>query len=309
MCKEHIKALKQVIKSNNKNTLPILKCMCHSNGTLKATNLEQMVEVEIPTIADGIWKDTALDYGFREDTKETDWTIADYPEVDLKGLVQEVELSEEDMAKIIRASEFVSKDTTRPVLTGVVLKGGNIYATDGYKMYRNKMENELTDTINLPTGCIKILKTVKADKQGTWTLSVYENEQVVFTHGKFRLYTKTIYGGTPEYDKVIGSDYYNYDMVVDMKQIKNTKGKVLWADVEEKKLYLANEDGTEKILINECVKEDTGELPYNEHKEVVMPLTNKQQVVVSLDHMKMYKGKVRLFIDKIGTTPIRIVEL
>lgn len=68
MCKEHIKALKQVIKSNNKNTLPILKCMCHSNGTLKATNLEQMVEVETPMIADGIWKDTALDYGFREDT-------------------------------------------------------------------------------------------------------------------------------------------------------------------------------------------------------------------------------------------------
>ena len=171
------------------------------------------------------------------------------------------------------------------------------------------MENELADTINLPTECIKILKAVKADKQGTWVVSVYENEQVVFTHGKFRLYTKTIYGGTPEYDKVIGSDYYNYDIVVDMKQIKNTKDKVLWADIEEKKLYLANEDGTEKILINECVKEDKGELPYNEHKEVVMPLTNRKQVVVSLEHMKMYKGKVRLFIDKIGYTPIRIVEL
>lgn len=170
------------------------------------------------------------------------------------------------------------------------------------------MENELTDTINLPTECIKILKAVKADKQGTWTMSVYENDLVVFTHGTFRLYTKTIYGSTPDYDKVVGSDYYNYDMVVDMKEIKNAKGKVLWADVEEKKLYLANEDGTEKILINECIKEEQGELPYNGHKEVVMPLTNKQQVVVSLDHMKMYKRKVRLFIEKIGITPIRIIE-
>lgn len=309
MCKEHIKALKQVIKLNNKNALPILKCMCHSNGTLKATNLEQMVEVEISTIADGIWKDTALDYGFRDDTKETEWTIEDYPEIDLKGLVQEVEISEEDMAKIIRASEFVSKDTTRPVLTGVVLKGRNVYGTDGYKMYRNETGVELTDTINLPTECIKILKAVKADKQGTWTMSIYEDDLVIFTHGKFKLYTKTIYGSTPEYDKVVGSDYYNYDMVVDMKQIKNAKNKVLWGDIKEKKVYIANEDGTDKILVSECLKEDTGELPLSEHKEVVMPLTNREQVVVSLDHMKMYKGKVRLFIDKIGYTPIRIVEL
>lgn len=306
---DYKKAIKQVLKLNSRNALPILKCMCHSNGTLKATNLEQMVEVKTPTIADGMWKDTALDYGFREDTKETGWTIEDYPETDFKGLVQEVEISEEDMAKIIRASEFVSKDTTRPVLTGVVLKGGNIYATDGYKLYRNKMETELTDEVNLPTGCIKILKTVKADKQGTWTMSVYENEQVVFTHGEFRLYTKTIYGMTPQYDSVIGSEYYNYDMVVDMKQIKNAKGKVLWADVEEKKVYLANENGTEKILINECIKEDKGKLPDNEHKEVVMPLSNKRQIEISLDQMKVYKGKVRLFIDKIGITPIRIVEL
>lgn len=309
MCKEHIKALKQVIKLNNKNTLPILKCMCHSNGTLKATNLTQMVEVETPMIADGIWKDTALDYGFREDTKETGWTIEDYPEVELKGLIQEVELDETDMAKIIRASEFVSNDLTRPVLTGVVFKNGNIYGTDGYKMYRDKISQEIATEVDIPSTCVKILKTVKADKQGTWTMSIYEDDLVVFTHGKFRLYTKTLYGGTPEYDKVIGSDYYNYDIVVDMKQIKNTKGKVLWADVEEKKLYLANEDGTEKILINECVKEDQGELPYSDHKEVVMPLINKQQVVVSLNHMKMYKGKVRLFIDEIGYTPIRIVEL
>lgn len=94
-----------------------------------------------------------------------------------------------------------------------------------------------------------------------------------------------------------------------MEQIKNAKGKVLWGDTEEKKVYIANEDGTDKILVSECLKEDTGELPLSEHKEVVMPLTNKEQVVVSLEHMKMYKGKVRLFIDKIGYTPIRIVEL
>lgn len=309
MANEHIKALKQIIRFNNRNGLPILRCMAHSNGTLKATNLTQMVEVEISTIDDGIWNETALDYGFRDDTKNTEFTLADYPEVELGKLIQEVELDETDMAKIIRASEFASNDLTRPVLTGVVLKGGHVYGTDGYKMYRDKISQDVTEIVNLPKNCVKLLKTVKADKQGTWVMSVYEDEQVVFTHGKFKLYTKTLYGSIPDYDRVIGSDCYNYDILVDMKQIKNTKDKVLWADIEEKKLYLANEDGTEKILINECVKEDKGELPYSEHKEVVMPLTNKQQVVVSLDHMKMYKGKVRLFIDEVGRTPIRIVGL
>lgn len=309
MANEHIKALKQIIRLNNRNGLPILKCMAHSNGTLKATNLTQMVEVEIPTIDDGIWNETALDYGFRDDTKNTEFTLADYPEVELGKLIQEVELDETDMAKIIRASEFASNDLTRPVLTGVLIKGDHVYGTDGYKMYRNKISQEVTEMVNIPRDCVKLLKTVKADKQGTWVMSVYEDEQVVFTHGKFKLYTKTLYGNVPDYDRVIGSDCYNYDILVDMKQIKNAKDKVLWADIEEKKLYLANEDGTEKILINECVKADKGELPYSEHKEVVMPLTNKAQVVVSLGHMKMYKGKVRLFIDEVGRTPIRIVGL
>lgn len=308
MSKEHIKAFKQVIKTN-KGKLPILKCMCHSNGTLKATNLEQMVELKSEMIADSIWKETALDYGFRDDTKETDWTIEDFPEVELKGLVQEVEVSETDMAKILRASEFVSKDTTRPVLTGVVLKGGNIYATDGYKMYRNKMETEITDTINLPTECVKILKAVKADKQGIWTVSIYDNEIVVFSCGNFKLYTKTIYGGTPEYDRVVGSDHYNYDMVVDMKQIKGKKDQVIWGDIEEKKIYIADENGDNKILVSECLIDNSGELPLNGHKEVVMPLLDKQHIVVKLELLKAYKGKVRLFIDKVGIAPIRIVEL
>lgn len=77
MCKEHITAIKQVLRNNRKGSIPILHCLEHSNGTLKATDLSVMVEIKTPTIADGIWKSEALDYGFKEDTKETEWGVDD----------------------------------------------------------------------------------------------------------------------------------------------------------------------------------------------------------------------------------------
>lgn len=310
MANEHIKALKQIIKLNDRNGLPILKCMAHSNGTLKATNLTQIVEVEIPTIDDGIWNETALDYGFRDDTKNTEFTLADYPEVEQGKLIQEVELDETDMAKIIRASEFVSNDLTRPVLTGVVLKGGHVYGTDGYKMYRDKISQEVTEMVNIPKDCVRLLKTVKADKQGTWVMSVYEDDQVVFTHGKFKLHTKTLYGNIPEYDRLIdNARHYQYMVRVDMKQVKAKKTQVLWGDVDEQKLYVANEDGTDKILISECLTICEDELPDTPHREVVMPLADRQHIVIKLEHLKMYKGKIDIYVDNIGMSPVNIEEL
>lgn len=310
MCKEHIKALQQVIKLTNKNGLPILKCMCHSNGTLKATNLTVMVEVETPTIKDGIWNATALDYGFRDDTENKDFTVEDYPEVEMGKLIQEVELDETDMAKILRASEFTSKDMTRPALTGVEIKDGKVYGADGYKLYRDRLSQDISETINLPQDCIKVLKAVKADKHGVWVMSIYEDEKVVFTHGKFRLYTQTIYEKLPNCDQILEmSRGYRYMVRIDMKQIKPKKDQVLWGDTEEQKLYIANEDGSDKILISECLTICEDELPDTDHREVIMPMTNKEHIVMSLQLFKQYKGKVDIYVGEVGVAPVNVAEL
>lgn len=309
MCKEHIKVLQQVIKSNGRYGLPILKSMAHENGVLRATNLEQMVEVATPTIADGIWKSLALDYGFRDDTKETEFDLEDYPTIELDKVVQEVELSSEDMAKIIRAMDFASNDQNRPVLTGVVLKHDFVYASDGYKAYRNSLENHIQQVV-IPKQAVKFLKTVKADKHGTWLMTIYEKDMVVFSNGNFKLYTKTIDGSIPDYDAIFNKlTHYNYHVRIDMKQIKDKKNKFLWGDVDEQKVYVVNDDNSEKILLTECLTKCDVEEPVDKHCEIVMPLTTeKSHIVIDLKYLSHYKKTIDLYIDKVGQTPIEVVE-
>lgn len=305
----YIKALKQVLKNNNRGSIPILKCLEHSDGTLKATDLTVMVQVKTQTIADGIWKPEALDYGFKDDTKETEWTSADFPEVKPEKLMQELELTGKDMGKIIRAADFASNDQTRPVLTGVTIKGDSVYGCDGYRLYRNKIDNELNDFIILPPECVKILKTVKADKQVIWTVSVYDDFTVAFTCGDFTVYSKLIDGYPPDYDKLAPDTKFDYVAKLDMKQITQKKDKYISIDKEENKIYLCNRDGTDKILISECIVKESGDVGYCEHKEVVMPLTGGgSDLKIDLAVMKQYKKSLTMKFKEKGGTPVIIEE-
>ena len=310
MCKEHITAIKQVLRNNRKGSIPILHCLEHSNGTLKATDLSVMVEIKTPTIADGIWKSEALDYGFKEDTKETEWKIDDFPSLENQEATQEIELSGEDMAKIIRAMDFASKDMTRPALTGVAIEEQRVYGCDGYRLYRNQISNGLNHTIILPPECVKILKAVKGDKKN-WTLTVYDDDRVAFRSGNFTLHSRLIDATIPVYENLLKEREYSYSLQLDMKQIKAGKDTALMVDRDGAKVYLSDRNGENKILISEGVIKQDGTIGSPKNIEVVMPLTGsfKGHTMIDLAIMKQYKHKIVLRMKDNDNKPVYVEEI
>lgn len=312
MCKEHITAIKQVLKNNRSGSIPILHCLEHSNGTLKATDLSVMVEIKTPTIADGIWKSEALDYGFKEDTKEGQWTIDDFPTLDTPKLKQSVELTGEDLSKIIRAMDFTSTDLTRPALTGVALSEGSVYGCDGYRLYRNEMSHKIDDTIILPKECIKVLKAVKADKK-SWTLDIYEDTEIAFKSSGFALHSRLIDAVAPMYDQVIGNGDYGYVLAVDLKQIVDKKNKCIMVDKNDLSVYISDrDDKTKRIKLEDKVANvlrDKGNVGRYGHKEVVMPLHDPEDLRIDLAMLKQYKGMLVLRFTEKHTLPVYVDEV
>lgn len=293
---EYIKAIKQVLKNNKGGTIPILKCVEHSNGTLKATDLTVMVEVETPAIEDGIWKAEALDYGFRRDTEETEWGVDEFPTIPTQNVVQEIELTGEDMAKIIRAGDFTSKDMTRPVLTAVVLKDGKVYGADGYRLYRNKLNHAPAQTVALPAEAVKILKTVKANRKD-WTLTIYDDSEIMLQSCEFKLHSVLITNMPPEYDAITGDGSYDYTVTVDLKQIANKKDRCLLIEVKNRVIYVSNRNGEERIRLNGMVVNNTGTIGNPDHKEVIMPLISENELI-DLAMLKQYRGTIELRFSK-----------
>lgn len=310
-----IKAIKQTLKLNSKHTLPILKCMQHKDGKLRATDLTIMVEINTPIIPDGIWNDTALEFGFREETKNNEFTVEDFPEIDLKLADKEMELAEDDMSKILRAYEFVSTDHTRPVLTGVVLKEGNVYATDGYKMYRNKTSLDKDMEINLPPELLKVLKSIKADKRN-WTLSTYEeSEQVALKSGNITIYSKTIYGTTPNYDMLIKNDMYDFTFDINLKKLKLGQNQLCIPENETAVFYniVENKYTTvgEKIRLSDTVYRESGKLEYSEERYIVMPLAsgNKNDVYVDTALLKPFaKNTIKVYVMADKKLEVKIIK-
>lgn len=311
MCKEHIKAINQVLK-NSRKTLPVLQCLAHQDGKLMATDLTVMVQVDTPNIADGIWKSTALDYGFSDETKSTEFTLDDYPELDLKEIKQEIELTSEDLKKILFASKFVSKDLTRPILTGVAIKGHMVYASDGYRMYKDRLSNELSFTIIFPSECLKVLTAVAADKRN-WTLTLYENDQVALKSGNFTLYSKLIDGRIPEYDMLCANNTTFEECIdLDLKSLTIPKGYYIRLDRVERKLYLYNQDTKEKITVGTDIPTSNGQVDRTDKREIVMAMIGdkEREVIVDPNLLKPYgKKHIKLYANtKSGFVDIKVLD-
>ncbi len=296
MCKEHIQALKQTIKLNVRGGIPILRCLEHSDGTLKATNLTVMTQIKTPTIPDGIWNAEALEFGFRDDTKNTEFELVDFPEVELKNVEIEIELTPDDMANIFRASEFVSKDMTRPVLTGVAIIGGRVYGCDGYKLFRDDISNNIGDReIVIPMDTIKVLKSAKAEKHN-WILTVYEGH-VAFVSGNITIMSGTIDGRCPDYESLITSGAYDSWFEIDLKNTTIPKDWNIRANTEDGVVEIVDGDG-KAIRVSELVKVEPTELKLDGRREIVMGLSGYEKKYTTIDPklLRMFKkNTIRIY--------------
>lgn len=231
--KMYNKLYSQVIKWNTKNSkLPILKEMRAKNHKLQATDLEVWIETPIdltdrmldPVFLDGYDGTTASDPN-------------DFPDLKLPKVIQEIELGADAMANILWCARFVSKDQTRPVLTGVAMTSkGCVYGTDGYKMARRHYFNHITpDHITLPAHLLTLLKLAKADKSN-WTMTIYGNngepDMVAFKSGDLTIYSRLIDGNIPLYDPLLDNIEYTHKITIP-KGMKIPKGYAAMVEMRD----------------------------------------------------------------------------
>ena len=105
-----------------------------------------------------------------------------------------------------------SSDESRPVLTGVLLRGsGNelhLAATDSYRLAEKTLEVKLTKDINLlvPATAMHDLLRILGDSDETVTIT-YDEQQVLFQVGDVELVARLLEGNYPDYQKLIPSQF------------------------------------------------------------------------------------------------------
>ena len=297
MCKEHIKAIKEFIKGKA-TTLPILKEVAHMDGKLLATNLEVAVEITTPNIKDGVYKAEVLELGFKEELLDKEYTTEDYPEIQTGSTIGEYSYSGEDIAKMIRAGEFVSKDQTRPVLTGVSLKGSKVYGSDGFQLYSNRLNNDISIPITLPIKLIKLFKAVKADKHN-WTMTIYEDDMVSLTSGNITLYSKVISGQQPDYDGLLTDNSVNTTITLDLATLNAPKDWLVLADREDNTIYLTDGNWENKVEISKQITLEDGTYEPTDERNIIMAMVtheSKRYVGVNPKLLKPYgKHTIKLY--------------
>lgn len=309
MCKEHIKAIKEVLKS--KTTLPILKEVAHTRGFIRATDLETFIEIKAPNIPDGVYKPEALELGFKVELIDKDYTTDDFPEVEPGKVKQELELSGDDLTKIIRASEFVSKDQTRPVLTGVALRNNMAFGSDGYRLYSNRLENEVSEPITLPVKLIKVLKALKAEKHD-WNMSVYENDMVALVSGNITVYSKTIDGQQPAYEQILKDYTVSATIILDLATLKAPKDWIVEANREDLTVKVRDRNGDSEVEISKNITLEDGTYePIGYERNIVMAMNSGNKNLIHIDPtlFKPYgKSKVKLWVRTSGQVEVEVIK-
>lgn len=308
------KLYNQIIKWNNKAPkLPILKELRVKNHKLQATDLEVWLEAPAPVdLTDRMLNPIFLD-GY-DGTSNSDPN--DFPDLELPKVIQEIELDASAMANILWCAKFISKDQTRPVLTGVVMtSNGCVYGTDGYKLARRHYFNYITpDHITLPPHLLTLLKLAKADKSN-WTMTIYGNydpEIVAFKSGDLTIYSKLIDGGIPDYDAIIKADFTK--SITIPKGMKIPKGYKIRIEKRDEvanhsaghgQVYFQNDEGNilrTDIKIEEC-EDDASDTA----TDIVMAMLGKPSGI-DPDLLKAWKGNIKLELsDKTGIIKVKEV--
>jgi DNA polymerase III sliding clamp (beta) subunit (PCNA family) len=199
--KEQINALTKLTKANA--ALPILSNVKFETGKISATNLDMAIIIEDEDVTQNGYvlgpklKKSGLatiqkHWGLVDNTehKPEDW-----PEIKPNEATQSV--NEATISGMLDALTTVSKDDSRPVLTGIELANSTATSTDGYRLITRNTGHSLNMII--PSAAVEIIKTTKL--MHNWMIG-YDKEQVTFKNGKFTLVARLIDGTYPDWRKL-----------------------------------------------------------------------------------------------------------
>lgn len=288
------KAIKAIVSKSN-DALPILSMIAMSNGKMCATDLDVLVIVKGVSANDGIYYRDALELGFGEHTKCKDYTLEDYPEFKSEQSEEEYQMHSEDWLSIIEATKFVSKDMARPVITGVTLKDGAVYASDGYKLYKNKTTFTTSKEVTIPSACLKVLKAIKSHKYD-WAIKI-SKDYIKFENGNLTIISKQVAATSPDYERIIGRVEYATSIELDASMIYNKK-EYVDVDIKNGKAYLVNKEVRIEIPVK--VEGETIKWETRDERRILMGRRVGERDHVGFDTKLLQsitgKHKVRLLV-------------
>lgn len=125
-----------------------------------------------------------------------------YEAIEINGDYREItEISKQEFDKLIKVEYAVAKDDTRPIITGICVKGNEFIATDGFRVAIRKCSIcEIEETV-LPAQLIKAYKKVKS-KFGNVKILKSNDEIALKTHN-ITLIAKSLLG-----------DYFNFKNLI-----------------------------------------------------------------------------------------------
>lgn len=123
-----------------------------------------------------------------------------------------------DIDKLVKASQYVSKNDKKPVLTGVrVDSEGNIYSSDSFKAYFHIPHSLSNDGITIPVAFINLTKTLLNDIKD---INIYYNNNILMVeNGNIKLYGRLIEGNYPNMEKIISNIQYAKEVEVDVEEL------------------------------------------------------------------------------------------
>ena len=316
--KAYIATLKKLAKSNK--SLEFLQGVGIRDGIAEATDLTTMVKINLGIKGQAVYNTMALDiFAQTPDADLEPYKVADledWPELPDYVWTDPVDITPELDAAILEGRDYASSDQTRPALTAVWLRQGEVQATDGYKMYLSGPIKNLdkNDVLNLRAEVIDLYKKMR--KYGTWTYQFAENGTMRLTNGVAEIIANCIDATFPDVRALAEKSSQFYQRIhLPIAQLRTI------IDRKVTGIYV-NRDGSIKldqtpVPFTATIEEQPITLFPASPRRVVMPLVNHDNNValaVNPVLLRQYKpdksGYIELAItltDRPVATPVEVI--
>lgn len=186
-----------------------------------------------------------------------------------------------DFSLIIFAA---SQDTTRPALSGVLVKnedeGFLLVATDGYRLSlkHHKAQSITAKTTNaliIPARVFRELMSIKEESSDIEVFASKENSQVVFNQGDTLLVGRLIEGSFPSYEKIIPTDFSTqvfFDRQDLQKAVKicsifaRDSANIIKLTLEKNQIVVSSQSpslGENTVTVDASLKGEENEIAFN----------------------------------------------
>lgn len=300
MLKSELKSYTSVIKGLAKtNKMSAWKSVAIRDNTIQATDLSHIFTMKTEIAGSGLYNPKALDMYVLDNTADLEsfraGELDDWVEIPKITWGAKLNLATRHARgtlgeTIVYALGCVSNDMTRPALTGVWAKDGEIVSSDGYRAYMSGKMAELENlAFNLDATIVKAYKRLA--KYGNWTLTIGEddrhNQVIKLENENISLVSNQIEAQFPEIRHIAkANNTFNYKIVIPFDKVKTLQDR----DNDDLEIKF---DGTMTLNLRplpfkaEIIKTDDYHYDTDQMRQIIMGLAKSQNDTLAVFSVRL----------------------